>query len=209
MFFAVSKILRCEHWGFYLFWFVVISILGHQIKPQVFILTIAMFCTFLMRISLVRSSDKKKIFMGVTVGLLGAATSFAVLYSAHEFCGFELDAEKKLGMTHFMMMGLNEEFNGVWVEEDVAISMSYSNKTERKIANLIEVKNRIKKKGVKGLGEHLINKTLVNYNDGTFAWGIEGGFWGDSYAIGNKAVIGFLQSFFYHGENQHYYEGFM
>ena len=41
---------------------------------------------------------------------------------------------------------------------------------------------------------HLSRKELMNYGDGTFAWGVEGGFFGEVPFWANNAVSGFMHS---------------
>lgn len=205
--FCFFKIYKREHLEFFLFAFVMISVLGYMIKPQVFILTIAVFLVCLTRISMVWIRNWKKLILRIGVMLLAGLTAFGVYGGAEKYCGFELEEECKLGMFHFMMMGLNEDRDGVWAAEDVTFSQSYLDSDERRNANIEEIKHRIKTLGSKGLAALWINKTLNNYNDGTFAWGVEGGFYGDSLARGNAGVIEFMENLFCAGKYQHYYEG--
>ena len=88
----------------------------------------------------------------------------------------ELDDEKAMTMTHYFMMGLNEESDGVYSEEDVNFSRSFENKAERKKGNMEVIKQRFQKMGIGGYIRHLAKKNIANYNDGTFAWCREGSF---------------------------------
>lgn len=90
--------------------------------------------------------------------------------------GYELDREQNFTVTHFLMMGLSDERNGVYDQNDVEYSASFTDRAARQEANRTVIKERIQEYGVGGMVEHLAKKTLTNYNDGTFAWGGEGDF---------------------------------
>ena len=55
--------------------------------------------------------------------------------------------------------------------------MSFRSTKERKEENIVVIKERLKEYGIVGLLKHQIKKTLVTYNDGTFAWSQEGNFY--------------------------------
>ena len=60
--------------------------------------------------------------------------------------------------------------------EDEQISVSVPTAKERTDVQMAVIKERLSVYGVTGLAAHLAKKTLTNYADGTFAWGIEGQF---------------------------------
>ena len=93
----------------------------------------------------------------------------------------KLDFNKKIGLTHFLMMGLNEETNGVWSGSDVSFSASFPNREFRIKNNLEECKKRLNNLKFSGTVKHLRNKILVNFNDGTFFFGEEGNFYVSYY----------------------------
>lgn len=59
------------------------------------------------------------------------------------------------------------------------------------------VNKRLKEYGASGLALHLVKKTLVNFSDGTFSWGAEGGFYSETYADINSVVAPYLKSLVY------------
>lgn len=94
------------------------------------------------------------------------------------------------------MMGLNNSTDGVIAGEDVLISASYPTPVERAQYNFAESARRVKEMGFVGLGRHLLRKTLVNYADGTFAWGREGEFYLDVHPA--ETTVGrLLQRLYY------------
>ena len=91
--------------------------------------------------------------------------------------GFVKDKNREFGITHFVMMGMNEKSGGIWSGEDVAISAECKTSRERTQTNVKVLKKRLKKYGWNGYLKFLSKKMLTNYNDGTFAWGREGSFY--------------------------------
>lgn len=111
--------------------------------------------------------------------------------------GIEVDEEQTLGPSHFLMMGLNWDTSGVYCGEDVDYSCSFATAAERTAANLQTSKDRMQSLGVTGLAKHLARKTLVNFGDGTYAWGTEGGFYQYVFPVRNHVVSPFLRNVFY------------
>ncbi len=101
--------------------------------------------------------------------------------------GIDLDSSRSFGMAHYFMMGLNDATDGVYSDEDTLFTDSYDTPREKREADLGVAGKRIREYGIAGLIKHSCRKILVNYNDGLFAWGIDGNFfagrlsegWGD------------------------------
>lgn len=64
-------------------------------------------------------------------------------------------------------------------------------------ANIREAGNRIKEYGIYGFLEHLVKKTLMNYSDGTWAWGMEGEFYREYLEPKNQILSPFIRDFYY------------
>ena len=108
-----------------------------------------------------------------------------------------MDAEKKFGMTHFFMMGLNEESGGTYSQEDVDFSGSFESTKERTSADFSRAIERVRVMGVNGCVKHICKKVLTAYHDGTFAWGMEGTWYFKIVENINQKMAPFLQSLFY------------
>jgi len=100
----------------------------------------------------------------------------------------QLDGEKAFGPAHFVMMGLNTEKNGAYLESDVNFSQSFATKAERTRGNLEVIGQRLNDMGGPGLGMHCVRKLLTNYGDGTFAWRQEGNFFSYIYEQKNQFI---------------------
>ena len=103
---------------------------------------------------------------------------------------------------HYIMMGLNEQTNGAYSEPDMLTTISVSGRQEKTALCASIAKERIAQFGPAGLARHLVKKTLANYNDGTFAWGGEGGFY-ETVLEAPGPVAEALRSFYYN-DGEHY-----
>lgn len=184
------------------FLYLVLSIfcgcVGFLIKPQCVVILIAIIMVELLE--LLQSKAKLQLprlllsIVCTAVFCLGIQSS---INTAANRCGMDLDPEAKLGWEHIFMMGLNQKTTGTWSLDDVEFSLSYATRAERSAANLNEAIRRIQESGGKGLAEHLIKKMLVTYNDGTFAWGCEGGFYAFVTDPPNTVAAPFFRSIYF------------
>jgi hypothetical protein len=111
--------------------------------------------------------------------------------------------EKTLGAYHFIMMGLNGERNGVYLDSDVDFSSSFDTRKGRDSANLRVIRQRLDNYGLGGVPQLAARKVLTAYNDGTFAWAVEGNFFRETYAKGYPWLQIKLKSLYY-PEGAHY-----
>ena len=172
--------------------------IGYYIKPQCLIIMIAIAIAELLQSC---SKDhwrtlikKSVIILSVLIFLIGfGKVRDTILYNE----GVVIDENQKIGMTHFFMMGLNEETNGAYNASDIAFSRSFPDVKSRNEANMREAVSRIKEKKIGGLIEHTLKKTLTVWNDGTYAWGEEGGFYEELYSEPNRYAAHILRNIFY------------
>ena len=94
------------------------------------------------------------------------------------------------------MMGLNYEQNGVYSDEDVHFSISIPTAEERNAQNLAVAKERVSELNWRLL-KHWAKKLLCLFNDGMFAWGMEGTFFYQLFDAPNQLAAPFLRSLFY------------
>lgn len=173
---------------------------GYHIKPQVVIVGIAIICVEALK--KVRGSNKmeqpaKKIFGWLLAGIMLAVVLIQGIISEMPV---ELNKEAAFGPTHFLMMGLNQERMGIYSSEDVSFSASFALKEARNQANWRESKKRFKEMGIVGTAKHLVRKTLTNYNDGTFAWGMEGNFFREVLPERENSICSLVRGLYYRGE---------
>lgn len=181
-----------------------IGYLGYCIKPQAFIVVIAIVINEMLKV--LTDTTKEKIKKGLRVIVFSILFVFlisTVLNSVYTKLGFQENKEKSLGWSHFFMMGLNQETGGIWSADDVEASKAFESNEDRKEYNLSVAELRIKEMGVKGYIEFLSKKMMTNYNDGTFAWGTEGEFYFKIPEEANTWMAPRLRSVFY-ADGYHY-----
>ncbi len=182
----------------YRFLAVFTAIVGYYIKPQCVIMLIAIMVVEIIKLFCGFNTKQLIKPMGILISavfcILVISQSINILNTK---TGIDINKEKKFGMTHFFMMGLNEEFNGVYYREDVDYSGSFDTADERKAANIEVAVKRLKNMGPDGYINLISKKMLTAYNDGTFAWGIEGEFYYKMPKDLNKRMSPYLKSVYY------------
>lgn len=183
---------------------ILISVIGYFIKPQCAIMLIAivgMEC-----IPLLSKFEKKKLKKPAIMVFSILFCFLLISQSIHWVSGsigLELDQERTFGLPHFLMMGLNEERNGVYLQEDVDFSNSFPTANARAFGNIKRFAKRLLEMGPIRLGKHLGRKVLAVFNDGTFAWSFEGEFYKEMPAGPNTPISHFLKSVYYNGGTWH------
>ncbi len=148
---------------------------GYLIKPSAGIVLIAVVCVEFFRFFTVKGARKK-----ILCNLLGIVLALLMTALFREgmtvYLGCDLNEELQFSLTHYLMMGLNQENTGGYYSPDYGFSSSFATRQERMQGNLQVSFQRLKDFGLKGYGYFLIQKLLTNFNDGTFSWWMEGGF---------------------------------
>ena len=158
--------------------------IGYCIKPTAIFalgaICIVELCRFIQRICSKDDSEQPASSAKGTAGaivttLLACAVAFGFAVYIKDF-GVEIDQNRAFGIPHYLMMGANEETYGTFNSHDVGISLSAHDVEERAQMNMAEWKARIAEKKLSGCLVLAARKSLTNYTDGTFAFGIEGSF---------------------------------
>ena len=167
-----------------------IAMSGYYIKPQTVIAFIAVVLVEIFFVLHSISLYKVKIFTIRFVSGLAGMIICSIIYSSMivPTLHFQINPNTTIGAQHYLMMGLNNPRDGVFHEEDYVFTRSFATNEERNAADMEEVKRRLQEYGAKKLFLHICRKQIVNYNDGTFAWGVEGhSFNGDPEWAQNRA----------------------
>ena len=185
-----------------------VTALGYLIKPTVVIVLIAII--IIRGILLFRSKPKfKKVIssFGIVVAIVISLWGFKNL--TYFAIGFKVDKESEFSMTHYLMMGLNEDSNGGYSGADFRFSAYYLNAEERRQAEITETIKRLKDYGG-DYPEFLLKKSMSVYNDGTFFWSGEGTFDDGSYTYFyqdpsgiNNSLSEVLHEFYWYNENNY------
>lgn len=153
--------------------------IGYQIKPTVLIVGIAIVLIEGWKIVFAfdRSKIKKTTEMILVVFAVACVCSAMGKYEKKtiESTFGKLNNEAAFSMTHFAMMGLSREGGGGYYGNDVIYSSGFQTKKERANGNIKVIEERLSEYGISGVIVHEIKKLLMIYDDGTFAWGSDGG----------------------------------
>ncbi|MCI6639267.1 MAG: hypothetical protein MSH10_00495 [Pygmaiobacter massiliensis] len=171
--------------------------IGSLIKPTILIFWIAyvIVCTinWLKHLQM-KEKNKKQILC--CVGAIIVAFAGVLAIKSYNPMEYYLNKEASLSITHYLMMGANEGWDGGYCQEDVDFSNEHLDRADRQKQNIEVFKARLKEMGPAGTVNLLLRKHLLNYNNGQFAWGYEGNF----YKTENEntdALAVFLQQTYY------------
>ena len=177
-----------------------ICYLGYKMKPTVIIVLIAIMLmelvafvrTVFYRVEDNRLKSVSVKAVGIISIIVGIGLAVAVFGLFRNNLNIQTDPEQNTGVLHMLMMGLNEENDGVCTMEDIGYSLSFDNRADRTEGQIRVIKDRLSNYGVIGFLRHTSRKALVVFNDGTFGYGDEAGFFDVRFNRGGK-VASFLQ----------------
>jgi hypothetical protein len=181
-------------------WFLIgiFSFLGYTIKPTSIIILIVIFINESIQFRRKKNCYSLERCGNVSIILLSIIPIMIINNYIVIKTGSDLDANQKLSPLHYLMMGLNTKTLGVYSGEDVMFSASFYPLEERNKANINKIQERLENFGILGYIEFLSKKALVNFSDGSFAWGEEGNFF-EEIPYRNNSVSTFLSDLFYPG----------
>lgn len=184
------------------------SAIGYFIKPQCLFVLIGILIVEVL--NLVGKKSLKSLLRPITLCLV-AVIAFSVtnigLGHLNNKYNVHIDKERTFGYSHFLMMGANQERNGVYFQEDVDFSASFATSEQRKEANIDVFKERVASMK-SGFLTHLTKKMLSTFNDGTFAWSLEGNFFATVPENINNKMAPFLKSIYHIGNRFAYFATF-
>lgn len=180
-----------------------LAYLGYQIKPMVVIVFIAIVVVEIIKNIQESVAWKKWSLLAVMVGSIFVVASAYNAIDLSARLGFQLNKEGEYQIYHYFMMGLNDEASGQYLTDDIDFSAACATKEERKQENIRVATERIKAYGLKGLLRHTAEKTLSNFNDGSFAWGQEGGFYDSIPNVPNTPFKIFFRNYYYENGSMH------
>ena len=180
-----------------------ITVIGFGIKPTSAIMTIAI--GIIVVVELIKKEYRKQniiVLSGLVVGLLLGGI---VTKSAYAYMGFVPVKDNEFPVTHYFMLGMNDETYGVFDGGDWNFTVSIPTYEEKVQKNFDEAIKRIKNRGVVGNIKFFLTKNMVNYDNGTFSWAYEGDFFKQMKEKEDKLSL-FLRDVYY-PEGQ-YYKGY-
>lgn len=183
-----------------LVWFFIglCSTVGYKIKPQTFIVFIAVILVETFCVAGKR--ELKKSFLNDLIAIFGAFMGLCIIKVGISAMNFPVDKNMSFGIAHYFMMGMNPADMGNFSDKDVEFSASFSTCAERNAADLYVAINRIKNMHVLGLVQQFARKILSNYYNGTFSWAAEGGFFLEVFPPKATPICEFLCGLYYTGQ---------
>ena len=153
-----------------------VGMIGYYVKPTCIFPLFGAYLIFGTWYVVRLKKDWKKlcILIGSTV-IFWLAGLCIPIWVQHTF-SFRLIKEMEIPYTHYLMMGLNPSTNGGYNHDDFLYSSAFPDVESRKQGNREEIQRRLEAYTPEAFGEFLKEKALINFNDGSFAWALEGGF---------------------------------
>lgn len=117
-----------------------------------------------------RAEGARRSLACALLGALSLAVALAVVGAVERQAVFEVDENRAVGIPHYLMMGFNEEYNGVYSPDDFAFTASFPTVGERTEANLSVWWDRVVGMGPVGIGKLFAKKAMLSYGEGAFTW---------------------------------------
>lgn len=158
----------------------IIVVIGCLIKPTIIIVAIAIIILHLMlSLGSLKVFAKFAKFFGIV--LLSALIAFITSHLFEKYqTVIKLQPDKTVPVEHFILLGSyqNQAQNlfGTWNPEDTNLTFSQPNTQAMKKAEIVAIKKRLSRYGIKGYLSFLDKKARWVTEDGTFFWGGEGQF---------------------------------
>lgn len=190
-----------------LFLLAFLAYFGYRIKPQILIVFMALCLYGAAHLVLGGGLAKQSPVVHLRQGCGFAAGLLCAALLANAMAGdvnVPINKEKTLGITHYLMMGMNPEEFGVFAQRDVSFSWRCETNAERTQKNLEVFVQRVQELGPSGVFKQLMRKTLTNFNDGTFCWAGEGKFYREILEETNPVLSPVLRSIYYSNDGKAY-----
>lgn len=172
-----------------------IPILGYLIKPTNILVLIAIG---LIELLYYKKQDWnwKKLMVIVVIAILFVVAKKGISIGLHQMYQVTPDESKEKTMTHYAMMGWCSYEYGEYNPWDDEYTNSFPTKKEKQQGNLLRLKERLIEYGPKGTFDILTNKSLKNFNNGSFGWGKEWNFANQMVPRDSK-ISSFMRNLFY------------
>lgn len=143
----------------------VIAIIGYKIRAVAIFILVAYFVYLIL-------SNKILIMLKKFAPIIiGAIITISCISTIENLFFTNVDTDKEFPMTHWIMMGFNEESNGYYSIDDYKLSKSAINVSERAELNINEIKNRLSDLGLDGTLKLLKEKLVVVWGKGDYSYG--------------------------------------
>lgn len=182
---------------FALFW---LAAIAYHIKPYsvVVLISISIIEVIGRLIRVIHGEDGIKLvdLIIVLVAAFALICSSVLVSKFNHSMGFYLDNERRMGVSHYLMLGANDSTSGGFSNEDLEFSKSIYDKEDRNKAELTEFCKRLTQMGLSGYADLFVHKVEKNFCDGTYGWSGGGSFYVEIYPSRGK-MSDLLRSWYY------------
>lgn len=141
----------------------ILSYIGFKIRA------VAIFPLIAFYLILLITKNMRHILITTFALILGIILGLIINFGISKSFDFTPNREETYPFTHFIMMGLNQKYNGKWNIEDYMISYNSNSYNERKKNNIEEIKKRLNDMNSREKIELIYNKYNI-----TWAYGDSG-----------------------------------
>lgn len=137
-----------------------------SIKPQSFIMFISLILYELFIYKDTYINKLKKLALIV----LSFIISMQVITFVTKDIRSQVNEEANIGYLHYIVMGLDEKMSGLYSHQDFKDSTNAKTIEERTNLNKEKIKTELSNYTLERYKNHVIKKTQINFNNGTFSW---------------------------------------
>ncbi|HET6785736.1 MAG TPA: hypothetical protein VFH18_06910 [Erysipelotrichaceae bacterium] len=191
--------LKGNYWDI-LYWTVIFTsvFIGSLIKPQSLIMGIAIVLfEFVIKRKVTIKQEFIRFVIITFVGIITFISTNAIQKTLVELGQFKQNPELAFTIPHYLMVGLNLESYGTYTSEDAEISYGQFTIVDRETKNWEVIQSRVNYLNENGWINFLVNKAVINFNDGSFAWGMEGDFYQKLFDR-DSSIAETLRNYYYH-----------
>lgn len=163
--FFYSKMKSCSQRIKKILWITLTAVtlaVGYKIKATLIILFVAVVIDYILMI--LRKKEKiidMILFLALFIVTVSGCSTVSDHYLNQNGTSEMMREQQEFPVTHWIMMGLNPEFDGGYNQDDVDLTMSFIGKKEKTEANIIQIHERIKKMGIWGTLDHVFIKKVA------------------------------------------------
>ena len=165
---------------------------------------IALLAIVLAEIFFLRKCQIKEIAAKCLIVAGGTIIVLGLINSLSDAVYDQRNGDAQMTWQHYLMMGANEETYGSYFGVDRERSWGMSDPEKRKEMQIEVWRQRISEKGIWGTIKFYMQKLIIANDDGSFAWGWEGNFFGEYRGLHSEFAQK-LQSFYYAQDNKMIY----
>lgn len=141
----------------------IILAIGFKIRVVVAILLIAIILGIVLK-----ENINKKVFIKILNIIIGFIIGLLLFKLAMMPFKINVDKQKEIPITHWIMMSLNEETNGEFSSKDYDYTRSIEGYKEKEEANIEKIKSRLQNLGINGWLKLSLKKIQVNWSNGDY-----------------------------------------